>query len=957
MFRDAANILNDGQIAVAIGGVGNGSLSIVVLAVHYIRDGRNGNFLGLAADVVVAVDRLTDGALGTRRNTGDVNRLVSLDIDGQNVVFIGKGNGVTLCVLHRRGCCHVRRNGNCQRIRIVGIADGFGDFLGQRNAGVGSGNGELTIVAQPDDDFAVLVDIAFVMRALVIGRCVRQFRRSGVVLHLVLKHIVQTADTAGSQAQDREKLAAVQAAGHALQILRCNRLAVIQERAGGIVVQTDGFLQVAPGSIYQVGDFLCLVAGTGGTVEGNIGVDLVGIVHAFRDVRIGQDLQFILLLIPQDTVLVFVPEDGFAIYPGDGLEYFLVGLVVVITVFLTGNKTNMGIAQFHQLVFIQVIGVQTAELVGIEADRSVGFVNICVVGSDLGQVDRTVSGQNIGIHTNGVVYAQRSIGHFIQLCGFFSVHLVGFHLIQQDRQDRLVDVDTQLLGAVVLIHHIDVDIFFGIPAFTGGGVHTGSFHHMVLAVFINYIIGTAEQGNGLNILDFHILTDVIGIDQRCVFHTGTAYIGGLIGNGVENTGGQFLVDLFKGICQIRAGNIKISIRVINIGSDLGIGDSTTLVRIVVVKGPSVTGHILPVRPLLEIAIRILDRFCSIGGMETVSSVRGVHQQSCYLIGANIHAYGINHSVGIVMRFDLGLGVGSIQQSAQIQVAVLHTAGAVFILMVLKLIKAFLGSPVCLAVGQHDGNRRAAFHIVGIGQDIEASVDTGLQVGTLGITAVITQFLVIVVVSRHNTGIGRTVVVIIGNDQLNAVVVYCQRQNGLTVIVISNDGDTHIMQLQQICQQQVCRVNGALQTGHSFFVLIVHGGRGIDHQDHIQGAGGRPGGIHHGTGAQCREDHLEILAISQSNLKGRTHFSSGVQNGSISVLIDRLIHPYATGIPVAIGGSAHNILPVSGRTGVDHSGRIHRRCRDRQGNIRHHTDDHYQGQQQSQTSLHHFLHMQ
>ena len=89
---------------------------------------------------------------------------------------------------------------------IVVVACGiFGNALGNLNAGA-NGKSKSAVVAKPDDNLVVLVDIILIVCAAVVGRSVRQLGRACGIGGLIFEHIVQTAYSAGLKTNNGDQI-------------------------------------------------------------------------------------------------------------------------------------------------------------------------------------------------------------------------------------------------------------------------------------------------------------------------------------------------------------------------------------------------------------------------------------------------------------------------------------------------------------------------------------------------------------------------------------------------------------------------------------------------------------------------------------------------------------------------------------------------------------------------------
>ena len=615
-----------------------------------------------------------------------------------------------------------------------------------------------------------------------------------------------------------------------------DRLTLVQIKPRVVIKEGNGFLQIAPVGIDQVGNFLgCIgrVGGAGGGMEvGHIGVDHIGILGG--QVRfIGHPVQIILTLVPNNAVL-FVGRDGdiaAVSLAGDLGKDALVGLMVVVSIFRRGLKSHMGIAFPNHIVAIGRI--HHAELIGID-----GYSAAAGIALELGGVDLAVVHENIGVHANGVIHPQRLLHHLGDGSGGSSADSFGHHLLHDNGQDLLVDTNLQLLCAVGLGSHGDSDIFRGVPGLTGGRIGAGTSFHGIGAVgVLDYIVGSAKHRYGLDILNLHMLAKEIHIDQRRVLHTGAAVCNGGGGNGVEGLGGQLLVDLIEYRCQISAVHGEVAVHIVDVGSDILVGDAGTL-GIVVTKAEGVVraapagartafhGHILTCQPGIGID---LISFPDIGVGVGCVEVSGRVDNGAGTVGRRqIHTDAVDHRGFAIMLTHFCLAVGSAEQGAQGDhgVDIIRIVNLADILLVAGLeqgIHSCIGS----AVGEQDHDGLAVFHLIGCLQHIHSQVKTCLDIGIEGISAT----LIIAVDDLIAAGVGgdHTTGAVVVHLQHNAVIIGAKRKNNICVLAVSGDAQTDIVALgQQVGQQIIGSFNGPLHTG-----VITHRIGVIQNQHHIQ----------------------------------------------------------------------------------------------------------------------------
>ena len=962
---DILHFLGNVQSAGLDGIIGHGA------GYHGTGHGLGGTQVGAA---VLGVVSLGDGICSTAGQAQDSGSLAICQLQEDADLAAVIGDSVAACVHSRTGfigddqavhifCSvvqiQIHRNGELFVCRCALCQ--LGHILGDLQAG-GDGQGQLAVVAQPHDHFGVLMDIAGLAGGFVVGRCVGQLGGTGIVAVLVMEHIVQAADALGLDAQDGDQVGACQTVFGSVLVCQRTRLCRIHGRAAveghfvDLVIESHCILQIAPGGVDQVGHFLGSIAGASGTEEGNVGIDGGGIADRTQ-VCSAHGLDGVLGRIPFHAVLARLPGDGAAVSIGGADEDLLSRLVIVEAVVMGGNEAHVSIAQVIQAVAVQVGGIHGTEGVAVQIHRAVGLVHVSVVAGDLGGVHLTAGQQDIGIHAHGVEYTQRPLFGGDQGAGGHIVLGSHIDLVQGDGQDLLIDVNTQLLGAVSILVHLDLNVPGGIPVLTGGGVLTCAGGDGIGAVaVVHHGIGVAEELHRLDGLDLHVLADVVSIDQRCACHTGGALLGA--GDGVESTGGQLLDDLIEGRAQVCAGHILIIVHIVDISRNIAGADVAC--RPAMVKDPgglivSAAGLDGGSRAFCPGGIGIPGRLHVAVGVTAVETTAagstGIQVNVVVAGAAQIDAHAVDRHFRAVVLLYAGLAVGSIQQCAE------HDACIAAGLAVGRAdgIPVIGHSPVGAAVSQHDGNRSAALGIVSVGQDTHTSVDAVLQVGTGGVAAILTQDRAAVILGCDHTVFPVGLMVVIIDAQVNAVAVVIQANNSLTVGIESNDGDPDILESRQIVQQLVGCHDHTLHTGHILAVLVIHGGGGIQHQHHVQRTAGGDGGIGGHGGAQRREDCLEILALGliQFYHEGGIILDAVIiEQHSFAVLIDRLIHPYAARIAVAVDIGAQNIFPGMGSTGIglDHGSRVHC-CIGGQGHNRQQTQHHHQGQDHCQ----HFFH--
>ena len=241
-------------------------------------------------------------------------------------------------------------------------------------------------------------------------------------------------------------------------------------------------------------------------------------------------------------------------------------LMVVETVFVRGNKANVGVAQLNKTVSVAVFGIHIAKGIGIEAYRVVGiYVGIAAV--DLRNVDLTAGKQNVRLDANCVVNTKGRINKLFKSTGSFVVYGLDSDLVKNNGQDLLIDVDLKELGAVGILDNVNADVFGGVPAFLCCGVKACSVFNGISSVGILCNgIDLVENLNSLNVLDLHVSANAVGIDQGSVFNAGCANLGA--GYGVEGVGCKLLIDLVKGFANVCGRNVLIIIDVVDIGCDI-----------------------------------------------------------------------------------------------------------------------------------------------------------------------------------------------------------------------------------------------------------------------------------------------------------------------------------------------------------------------------------------------------
>ena len=676
--KAVVNVLNDGQIAVLVGCIGDRSGHELHAGADGLADQRNGNGVGLAGDVVIAIHILVDGADRAAGDAADIYGLACLNLHSKDIAAVGKVCGIAVLIHNGRLSGNACRHGNGQRIGIACIADGLGDLLGQDDAGFDL-HGQLAVVAQPDDHIVAVM----VLLVLQIFGGVAFYSRFGVVGDLIVHHIVQAAGAAGADAQDRVQLGIgiglqICGDGGSHLILR-DGLAVVQIGLGIVVIERHGFFQIQPIGVDQIGNLLssiCCIGGAGsGMIICNIGVDLIGILNILI-VLVGHPVQ-IIIIIPHNTVLIiFRDGNGFSVFIYNGGEDALILLMIVVSVLRRGLEANVAVAL--EDCAGAVGGIFFAKLVGIEGNGAVGIVNVGIA-LQLGNIHLAVGQQDVGIHADGIHHPQRLLLQLGDGRSCFIANGFGIDLFQSDGQDLLIDADLQLLGAVSFLDHGDPDILGSIPILVGGGVGAGGFGNGVGAVsMLDNAVGSAEQGDGLDLLDLHILADIVRIDQRRVIHTGAAGTGGAAGNGVECSGGQLLVNLRKYKIQLVAGNIVVLIHIVDVLCHFRSGHSGAGGEIVI-KGPCgisckpvslPDGYCVSLSPVFKLFISLFDSTAAVAAVERIGRI---HQRIGKSIVFQVHSNAVNFGRLAIMLLHQNLVVCRIQQGAQN-----NTGAAIFV---------------------------------------------------------------------------------------------------------------------------------------------------------------------------------------------------------------------------------------------------------------------------------------
>ena len=675
----ALDFLGDIEIAVLIGGVGDNSGHKLGHGISRIQHlGQGGNSYGNRGSgihlVVIAINFLANLAYSTGRNAADIHSLACLHIHSQHIAAVIGDNYLSGSIGNNRLCHNAGRQSHGQSIGIVRIADCLGHSLGQGDAGINF-HRQSAVVAQPHDHIV----------AVVVAGCGMGIF-GGVALHgglgdiivLVHRHIVQPTGAHRSHAQHRIDLSI----GIALYIgihgssnlIHRNSFTVIEVNLGCCIVERHGFSQVTPVGVNQVVYFFCRICSIGlqrsRAPESYIGINLM-VDTAFRIIIIGVILQIsgiinicqlILRRIVNHTVKAVFPSNISTVCSCNGREYSLVRLVVIVSVQRRGLKANVCVTLKNHITLSRV---HHAELIAVEGYSSGCIIDI-LISTNLGNINLAVGQKNLRIHAHGIENPQRRKEQLSNGGVSHIAHSFGNHLLQENGKDLLVDPNLQLLCPISLLRHSDLDISGGAPNLAGGRVATGAGIHSVGAISIlNHTVGLAKQGDSLDFLDLHMLTDEVHIDQRGIVHAGAAVGGAAVGHGIERAGGEFIVDLIESIRQIRAGNIIICIYIIDICRYLGVGNSAVPIGIVVVKGPAAVAvaviYSLAACPFQEIAIGILGSV--VPAVEAVSGIRRVHQQTGGGAGCQVNAHTVYHMGSAVIFFHLGLVVGGIQQCA------------------------------------------------------------------------------------------------------------------------------------------------------------------------------------------------------------------------------------------------------------------------------------------------------
>ena len=691
---------------------------------------------------------------------------------------------------------------------------------------------------------------------------------------------------------------------------------VIDVFAGVAVIEGNRFLQITPLGVNDVGHIFgcigCVGGFRGGTVISNIGIDRIFIAEvAIR--FIGQIVKIILVFLIQNTILIRFPIDGAAVLGRYTGVDALIGLVVVISVGRRGLEADMGIEPFCIGIALTVDLFHRAKLVAVEGNLAGGIVDIRIVVRQLGHIDLAGGQENVGVQAHSVEHTQGGIGHFRDGGVGDTVVGIGLDLLQNDGQDLLVDLDTQGLGAVSIFRNRDADILRSIVVFVGGGIHAGGFGHSVGAVGIaDDGVGSAKQGDRLDALDFHVLTDAVHIHQRRIFHTGTACHGLAAGNGVECAGDQLFIDLGEGDAQLVTGNSKVIIHIVDVGHYIS-GGHTGSRRQIVVKGIAAvaiaTGDRFAVGPIQEQIVSIADTAAGIVVIKAVGST-GVHQSGTQAGIAQVRTDAIDDGRSAIVVFHPGAAKGSIEQGAQCDTGGAGRADGT----VRNIIPVVPNSSISFAIGHDQRNRGPAGGIGSGGQHPEAAVDTGLQIGALGEAVIAAQQIVVIVSGADNTAAVSIGIMI--DAEGDTVGVEIQGQHHFAVVIIGNNTDTDIADFQQILNQQVRRFDRVLQTGLAFNG-VTHGSGGIKNHNHIQGTHIGIGGSGGHRGAQSGEDDLERLVILQRYLERGTGCTAGIQQSSLAIGEDGFIRPHATGIAVAVCSSTHHGFPGVGRACISY----------------------------------------
>ena len=915
----AGHFLGDIQIAVLIGCVGDDCGRILSRTGQHLAQGRHCDSGRLGCDIVIPIDHFANGAIGTSRDTADIHRFTGLQLHSEHISAESGDacrNIVTHCILDHRIGIGVSRNGNGQRIGIIGSTKSFRNRLSQCDASRYSGS-QSAVIAQPDDH--IIATVQFCGFIGVLG-CITHICRGSCVGVLGHRHVVQTAGAQSANAQNhpnirfwvRRTISSNRSSNligiHGITLIAgCIALdrIIIYINASLVIIECNRLFQILPQGVNHIGHFFSSIGSVadidGRTIVGHIIIDCVLILHR-QIIRIRHVGEVILTLFIKNAESIGIPVDLAAILSGHIGKNSNIVLIIVVPINRRGLEADVGIAQIHIAIAVAIGGVDRTKGVAVERDLTGCIIDIGVILCQRGYIDLTGGQQNPAFQTHRIEDAHRCITHFRNGSMGHAIVGLGLDLLQDNGQHFLIDFHTQRLDTILVFGNANANILCRIITFIGGRIDTNDgFHSVSTVMVVRHRQRTAKQSDGLDLFDLHVLSNGIHIDQRCIFYTGTANHRLCTGDGIENAGLQFLIDLGEGNAQLITGNIEVLVHIVDIGNHIACGHTKGL-------GDSMVERIafafqldrFAFCPFLELFIGGANAAVRVFVVKAVGCTR-IHQCGTQAGSAQIRTHTVDHRCLAIMLFHAAAAIGSIQQGAQCNTG---SAGAGH-RTTWHIIPLAGNSTIGFAVCHDHRHRYTAFHAGCRREHVEAGINTSLQIGA-GDKAIIAaqQFAIVIISTDHAATLG---IGIATNAKGYAIFIGSQRQDNFTIIIICHNTDTHIAHCQQILDQIVGSFDGVLQAGLALNG-ICHGDRCIKHHDHVHGTHVGIGGRRCHRRTQCREDNLERLIGFQLHLEGRTDSTAGIEQCSLSIGEYRLICPHTARIAITFHCRTHHRFP-------------------------------------------------
>ena len=839
------------------------------------------------------------------------------------------GNRITVAC-HDRGGKTVPVKHNTKYIAISRLCKATGNALCQGEALSGI-DGQLAVVAQPDDQITYVLIVGIVFWSIGIRCCI------GSVLRLRFRHMVQAVDTPGIQAKAGCNIRVSNVLR--ISICLCNFCAdrITDIRRGDkiatcvftvdinlihIIIEAHIRRHLNPISIPQVGSGFAGTAG-GRPVEADKSIDLFRIRYAVQYIFQCQQLQIILIgvlvslvvcigsvtLIPEDTVFILFPINiRHAIFLFCGLINREIGLVIVVTVFQRGGSRDMGItiAKSTRSNSPRSIGCLQAKLIGIEADISaaVHMFGVRQVGTgNTGDHNSTIRGKDILGQTYGIVHPDGLCG-----CGGIGniAVLIGNYRLQQG-QGCFLDIDPQLLlahrclitgwGLGISLDQFDLD---GIPeaigfavnrigdhiAFTAHEVLSGSGNPLDIRGNIRFHRGGSSLGNSIlvviqsnrqHVLQFHVLANGINIGKGCLCNTaGTGNI--TVGNGVEDIRATLYLfqNGLKCFCQRtgRALHIKVLIRIIDVGNHICLGCISR--NLVECPSAIVVSNIICRGAFCPSLIITIGSFYS-AAAAGIKVYRGFHNSMSQAALIQVNTDGIHSGIHAIKVLNTGLLVSRIQDSTKDDLRA-ATAGNV---AETRIFPMGLVSTVCLTVGKDNDNRSTTGFILRSAQHFHTGVDACLNIGAVATILV----KISLIRSNKNPSAAK------GHIHIGVLI---QRSQNITGSIISNDTNP-IDPIIQFRNQGIRSLYNMLHTG----LVTFHTGHrigGINNQHNIP----RCACGHRSCSADCscrtqrRISHDKLLGLFGTLIL----YCESIQCNRICRK-NRLVRPDTASVPVAV----------------------------------------------------------